>query len=125
MRKLDFCLCENKDADQLHGNREADQRLCFRYTDSTIPLLLKSEISSFYPASVTTGRFVSDLVGNPEDRFSRVAAHTGPGANMVANMFSSKQYPHWDRNTFIQCSLMALNYVHVIIFCLNFTLHAT
>ena len=27
--------------------READQRLCFRYTDSTLPLLLKSEISSF------------------------------------------------------------------------------
>ena len=26
--------------------READQRLCFRYTDSTIPLLPKSEISS-------------------------------------------------------------------------------
>ena len=46
-RKPDFCLCENKGADQLRGNREADQRLCFRYTDSTIPLLLKSEISSF------------------------------------------------------------------------------
>ena len=46
-------MCENKDADQLRGNREADQRLCFRYTDSTIPLLLKSEISSFYPSSVT------------------------------------------------------------------------
>ena len=33
-----------------HGktnNREADQRICFRYSDSTIPLLLKSEISSF------------------------------------------------------------------------------
>ena len=29
------------------GTREADQRLCYRYTDSTIPLLLKSEISSF------------------------------------------------------------------------------
>ena len=28
-------------------NCEADQRLCFRYTDSTIHLLLKSEISSF------------------------------------------------------------------------------
>ena len=41
-----FCICENKDADQLRGNREADQRLCFRYTDSTIPLLSKSEISS-------------------------------------------------------------------------------
>ena len=47
MRKPDFCICENKDADQLRGNREADQRLCFRYTDRTIPLLPKSEISSF------------------------------------------------------------------------------
>ena len=52
MRKPDFCICENKDADQLHGNREADQRLCFRYTDSTIPLLFKSEISSLQPFSV-------------------------------------------------------------------------
>ena len=46
MRKLAFCICENKDADQLRGNREADQRLCFRYRDSTIPLLPTSEISS-------------------------------------------------------------------------------
>ena len=48
-----ICICENKDADQLRGNREADQRLCYRYTDSTLPLLFKSEISSFQPASVT------------------------------------------------------------------------
>ena len=46
MRKPTFCICENKDADQLCGNREADQRLCFRYIDSTIPLLSQSEISS-------------------------------------------------------------------------------
>ena len=46
MRKPDFCICENKDADQLRGNREADQRLCFRYSDSKIHLLPKSEISS-------------------------------------------------------------------------------
>ena len=46
MRKPVFCICKNKDADQLRGNREADQRLCFRYMDSTIPLLSKSEISS-------------------------------------------------------------------------------
>ena len=46
MRKPAFCICENKDADQLSGNREADQRLCFRYIDSTIPLLSKYEISS-------------------------------------------------------------------------------
>ena len=45
--KPTICIGENKDADQLRGNREADQRLCFRYSDSTIPLLLKSDISSF------------------------------------------------------------------------------
>ena len=53
MRKPTICICENKDADQLRSNCEADQRLCFRYMDSTLPLLLKSEISSFQPASVT------------------------------------------------------------------------
>ena len=44
MGKPTICIGENKDADQLHGNCEADQRLCFRYSDSTIPLLLKYEI---------------------------------------------------------------------------------
>ena len=52
MGKLTICICENKGADQLRGDHEADQRLCFRYSDSTIPLLLKSENSSFQPASV-------------------------------------------------------------------------
>ena len=46
MRKPTFYKCENKDADQLRGYREADQRLCFRYIDSTIPLLSKSKISN-------------------------------------------------------------------------------
>ena len=46
MGKPTFCICENKDPDQLRGNREADQCLCFRYIGSTIPLLSKSEISS-------------------------------------------------------------------------------
>ena len=55
MRKPTFYICENKDADQLRGereadqlrgDREADQRLRFCYIDSTIPLLSKSEISS-------------------------------------------------------------------------------
>ena len=49
MRKPAFCKCENKDADQLRGY---DQRLCFRYADSTIPLLPKSEISSLYLSSI-------------------------------------------------------------------------
>ena len=47
MGKQTISIGENKDADQLRGYREADQRLCFRYSDSTLTLLLKSEISSF------------------------------------------------------------------------------
>ena len=34
MTKPFFCICENKDADQLCGNGTADQRLCFCYTDT-------------------------------------------------------------------------------------------
>ena len=47
MGKPTICIGENKGADQLRGNLEADQRLCFRYSDSTIPPLLNSKISSF------------------------------------------------------------------------------
>ena len=46
VRKPAFCICENKDADQLHSNCAADQRHCLRLIDSTIPLLSKSEILS-------------------------------------------------------------------------------
>ena len=42
----------NKDADQLRGSREADQRLCFRNIDSTIHFLSKSEISSLQASFV-------------------------------------------------------------------------
>ena len=52
MGKPTICIGENKDADQLRGNREADQRLCFRYSDSSVPFLLKSEISRFQLFSV-------------------------------------------------------------------------
>ena len=47
MRKPAFRKCENKDADQLRGYCEADQRLCFRYRDSTI--------SDFADESTTIG----------------------------------------------------------------------
>ena len=52
MRNPTFCIWENKDADQLRGYREADQCLCFRFIDSTIPLLSKSEIIRLWPSSV-------------------------------------------------------------------------
>ena len=78
MRNPAFCICENKDADQLHGNHKPDQRLCFRNTDSAIPLLPK--IRNFKHLAIfcdCIARFVSDLVGNPKDRFSHNEAHIG------------------------------------------------
>ena len=45
--KTRYSSLQNKDADQLCRNCTADQRLCFRYTDSTIPLLPKSGFSGF------------------------------------------------------------------------------
>ena len=44
--KKNMSICENKGAGQLYSDCEADQRLCFRYTDSAISLLSKSKISS-------------------------------------------------------------------------------
>ena len=46
MGKPTICIGENKGADQLRSNCEADQRLSFRYMDSTIPFLLKSKIQT-------------------------------------------------------------------------------
>ena len=52
MREPSFCIRKNEGADQLRGNRTADQHLDFRYTDITIPLLPTSEISSLLASSV-------------------------------------------------------------------------
>ena len=66
MGKPTICIGENKGTDQLRSNCEADQRLCFHYTDSTIPLLSKPKISS--PVCVGPGR-------NPNCWFSHAQAH--------------------------------------------------
>ena len=44
---------KNRGADQLRGNCAADERLCFRYIDSTILLHIESEFSNLWPSSVT------------------------------------------------------------------------
>ena len=74
MRKPTFCICENKHADQLLGNREADQRLCFRYIDSIIPLFSKSEIPSLKPSSVVVQPGLCRTGRKPECWFSHEAA---------------------------------------------------
>ena len=43
-----FAYAKNKGADQLRCNHATDQRLCYRYRDSTTPLIFESEISSIY-----------------------------------------------------------------------------
>ena len=53
MRKPDFCICENKGADQMRFIQAADQCPCFRYIDSTISLFPKSEIPCLWPSSVS------------------------------------------------------------------------
>ena len=52
VRKSAFCICKNKDADQLRSNCAADQRICFRYINTTIPLLSKTEIACLQPSFV-------------------------------------------------------------------------
>ena len=74
MRKLDFCLWENKDADQLHSNCEADQCLCFRYTDGTIPYLLKSEVGLCETWSGQVEHEKSFITSVPVHWVTRVAA---------------------------------------------------
>ena len=84
LRKRDYCPCQNKDAYQLCSNF-VHGRLCFRCKDSTNPPLSKSKISSFQPCfSNCTGRFVSHMIGNPEDMFSHVAAYL-PYVTVLAN----------------------------------------
>ena len=63
MRRPAFCICENKDADQLRGNREADRRLVFatRIVQSLYFLDPKFQASSrilwlYNPVCVGPGR---------------------------------------------------------------------
>ena len=67
MRKRDYYLCENKDADQLYSN------CAFVFATWIVQFLLY--IYPKFQDSVCIGRSVSNPVGNPEEQFSPVAAH--------------------------------------------------
>ena len=73
MRKPAFCICEIKGA----GNSAADQRLCFRYIRIYF-LNPKFHASSHL---LLLYSIVLPLLGNPEDRFSRVRVPTILAAN--------------------------------------------
>ena len=65
MRKPTFCKCEDKDADQIRGDREADQRPMFslhrHYNPSTLKIRNLKPLVTFCSC---TAWFVSDRVGN-------------------------------------------------------------
>ena len=42
-------ICENKGADQLGGNRAADQRICFRYIDNNEHREMRPKVVVEYP----------------------------------------------------------------------------
>ena len=71
MRKPAFCICENKDADQLRSNREADQQLCFVIRIIQFLYYLNPKFQASSHLLWLYSPVVSDLVGNPEDRFSQ------------------------------------------------------
>ena len=74
-RKPAFCICENKDADQVRGNREADQRLCFRYIASTILYFLNTKFQGFSHLLWAYSPLCVGPGWKPRIQFSRDAAH--------------------------------------------------
>ena len=74
MKNPAFCMC--------------NQCLVFCYIDSTISLLSKSEIPQIFLCG-STALFTLDLVGNPDDRFSRNAAHITP-VEQIAGRIENK-----------------------------------
>ena len=62
MRKPAFCICENKDADQLCGNRIADQRLVFVTQIMQSLFFLNPKFKPLAIFCCCTAWFVSDQV---------------------------------------------------------------
>ena len=83
MRKPTICIGENKDADQLRGNREADQRLCFRYSDSTIPLLLNLKFQASISFLCLYRPVCVGPVRKPHCWFSHEAAHINQARKII------------------------------------------
>ena len=89
MRKPAFCICKNKDADQLRSiTAQLISAFVFGIRIVIFLFYLNMEFQATYHLLGTddTAWFVSDLFGNPEDRFSHnedqgngcVNTHKGP-----------------------------------------------
>ena len=100
MRKRDYHLCVNKGADQLIS----------AFVCATRIVLISKKMQKFKLLACycdCIGRFVSELVGNPVDRFSRVAA------KMITDIHTSSDmhFCTWSQNTREDMSLHAKHIV--------------
>ena len=101
MGKPTICIGENKGAGQLRSNCEADQRLCFCYTDSKIPLLSKSKISSLYPFFVTVQ---PDLCPTWSEPKLLVFSRTGSYLQQTVLPLSTDGHIRMDKEVFLFCT---------------------
>ena len=88
MEKPTICIGENKGADQLRGNREADQRLCFRFGTRILQSLYFLN-TKFHASSSFLCLYRSVCVGpvrKPHCWFSHEAAQMSPRDD--TNLFS-------------------------------------
>ena len=86
-------------------NNTADQCLCFCYTASTIPLT--SWIQKYKPLASfcrCIAWFVSDLVRNPEDRFSHGVAYIMCGRATIDTLTASLLVALFDVNLILPIS---------------------
>ena len=79
-KKTDFCICENKGADQLRGYLKAGLSVSlfslYRQYSPSYPLTRTSK--PLASSSGCTTRIVSDLVGHTEDECTHDAALIAP-----------------------------------------------
>ena len=75
-RKPAICICDNEGVDQLQLGLTAQLISTIVFSTKIEQIYFLSKIQNFKPLDIFCGRtapFVSDLVGNPEDRISHVA----------------------------------------------------
>ena len=94
MRKPTFGICKNKDADQLCGDREADQHLCFCIRDqlptSRRSVADRSPTSQQLVADRWQGNFSWQLVADQAPTFADNLAWRQVGDNLVTYATSSR-----------------------------------
>ena len=98
MRKPVFAICEQQRRRSAHASAQSDQHLCCSlprwYNISSFYILNFKRLASFCSC---TGWFVSYLVANPEDRFSRERANFILGNKGIIKTNNLQTKPHWQK----------------------------